>query len=280
MRRILTLAVVTLAFCALPAAADEWTKKFTVTGTAEVRLDAMDGNVRVTGTDSKVIEARVTTVGWRIAEDEVRVIDRQTGDRIEIEVKVPRWQGGWTGRRSIDIELSVPRNAKLDLHTGDGNISAPSLAGPAQFRTGDGNITVSGARGDIDVHTGDGNITATQLDGALDADTGDGNLVVDGRFDSLNLRTGDGNIEASARPGSQMKSLWNIRSGDGSVTLRLPDGFGAELDVHTGDGRISLEFPVTVSGKLSESAIRGKMNQGGSVLTIRTGDGPIRIEKL
>jgi hypothetical protein len=54
----------------------------------------------------------------------------------------------------------------------------------------------------------------------------------------------------------------------------------AELDAHTGDGHVSLDFPVTVSGRLSTSNIRGKLGNGGPELTLRTGDGSIRLEHL
>jgi DUF4097 and DUF4098 domain-containing protein YvlB len=289
-RAFLTLCFAIFVITAFPANADEWKKTYKIDGTSELRLDAMDGNVRISGADANRVEARVTTVGWSISEDEVRVTERQTGDRVEIEVKVPRWQANWSGRRSIEIEIVVPRNSNLDVHTGDGNITAQSLVTPAagqpssggsvRLDTGDGNITVDGAGGRISLRTGDGNISASELDGSLEAHTGDGNVVVRGRFDKLSLHTGDGNIEARVGQRSKIVSSWNIRTGDGSVTMRLPDGFGADLDAHTGDGSIRLDFPVTVSGKLEESTVRGRMNNGGGLLTIRSGDGSIRIERL
>jgi len=302
-RRLMIATLAILCLAALPAAADEWNKTYKISGVAELRLDARDGNVRVTGADSPQIEARITAIDWRISENEVRVVERQNGDRVEIEVKAPRLHGNGTGRWAIEIELHVPRNANLDIHSGDGNITAHGLAtraarkedgalstiapavarqlaGPVRLATGDGNITLEGACGKISLRTGDGNITAAELDGAVDAQTGDGNVVVDGRFDELRLRSGDGNLEARVRPGSTMQASWDVHTGDGRVTLRLPEGFSADLDAHTGDGHISLAFPVTVSGRIDRSSVRGKMNAGGGLLTVRSGDGAIRIERL
>ena len=48
---------------ALPAQADEWTKKYTVVGQPEVRVETNDGNVRVDTWDLREIEARVEAVG-------------------------------------------------------------------------------------------------------------------------------------------------------------------------------------------------------------------------
>ena len=46
------------------------------------------------------------------------------------------------------------------------------------------------------------------------------------------------------------------------------------------DGKITVDFPVTASGKLSGSDLRGKLNGGGETLVVRTGDGPIRLHRL
>jgi hypothetical protein len=73
---------------------------------------------------------------------------------------------------------------------------------------------------------------------------------------------------------------WDLRTGDGSVALRIPPELAADVDIHTGDGHIDLEVPVVVEGKLGGNNVRGKMNGGGSLLAIKTGDGSIRLEKL
>ncbi len=258
---ILAAVLPFLLLAAAPAMADEWEKKFAVTGTPELHVDTNDGNVRLSTWDRNEIQARVRTVGWRIAPSEVRVTDRQEGNRVEVEVRIPHLRWG-IGHRSVEIELSIPRAANLDVHTGDGN------------------TTAEGVKGDIRLSTGDGRIEGGSLDGALAATTGDGNIHVSGRFDVLNLKTGDGNIEAEARAASKMTAAWTVHTGDGNVVLRLPQGFSADLDAHTGDGHISLDFPVTMSGRLSNSTIQGKINSGGPMLTVHTGDGSIRLERL
>ncbi len=163
---------------ALPACADEWSKKFTVTGKPEIRVETNDGNVRVDAVEANEIEARVETVGWRIADNEVRVSATQTGNRIELIARVlRRWNWSIGGQRhSLRIELKIPREATLSIQTSDGN------------------ITLNGVRGEMRLSTGDGNIDASGLDGRFQASTGDGHIKIDGRFDLLDLRTGDGSI--------------------------------------------------------------------------------------
>ena len=52
----------------------------------------------------------------------------------------------------------------------------------------------------------------------------------------LDLHTGDGSIEAAAKPGSTIDSSWSVRTGDGTITLKLPGDVRATIDAHTGDG--------------------------------------------
>ena len=242
---------------------DEWAKKYSISGRPDLRVDANDGAVVIRTWDRKEINARVSTVGWKLSPDEVQVVDHQIGDRVELEVRIPHRHFNIVfGIRSIRVELDVPRDLRSDI------------------RTGDGSITAQGLRGEIHLHTGDGHIDADALDGTLDANTGDGRVRVRGRFDVLTLHTGDGSIDAEVESGSKMTSDWTVRTGDGHVTLRLPANFSADLDVHTGDGHIQSDLPVTSTGMHRDHELRGKMNAGGALLTVRTDDGSIRLERM
>jgi hypothetical protein len=77
-----------------------------------------------------------------------------------------------------------------------------------------------------------------------------------------------------------MTGAWSLRSGDGGITLRVPEDLSADLDAHTGDGRITVDLPVTVAGSISTSSVRGKLGAGGPLLRVQTGDGSIRLQRL
>jgi hypothetical protein len=269
------------AITAAPAGADQWTKTYSISGRADLHVTTDDGDVNIVGADQKQIDARVVTEGYKIVANDVRIEESQNGDHVELNVKLPHMNFSWFGgHRSVRIELRVPRELDLDIRTGDGNVTAQPVAGRIKIDTGDGNVTASGLKGDIYMHSGDGHIEGANLDGSLNVDTGDGHITVLGRFDTLNLKTGDGSIEASAMAGSKIASSWTLHSGDGHINLRLPDNFNADLEAHTGDGRITLDIPISVSGSLSHSAIRGKINGGGGQLRVSSGDGSIHLEKL
>ncbi len=264
------------ALAAAPARADEWTHQYSVKGKPELHVKTDDGAVRIEAGAAGTIDARVETEGWRIAPGEVTVTESQTGDRVDIEVKAPKDQHG-TGHRSIEVLLRVPKESDLDVSTGDGSIKAEPVSGRLNLSTGDGSINADGLQGEIRLHSGDGSIRASGLAGRLNADTGDGSMTIRGRFDVLDLKTGDGSIDATAETGSKVESPWSFHSGDGSVTLRIPNGLGAELDAQTGDGSIHLGNPAMVKGSIREHAVRGTLGPGGPPLKIYTGDGSIRL---
>ena len=287
MRRIglTTFALTGLICCTLAAAstarADDWSKSYKLTGRPNLRVTTNDAHIDLYATDAPQIDAHVTTRGWTIGERGVKITESQSGNDVTLDVHVPsfHFSFGWNNR-SVRVELHVPHEADFDVETGDGSVTSESFHGNLRISSGDGSIDAHGLKGQVRLHSGDGHIEAEDLDGALNADSGDGHIRVRGRFDALTLKTGDGSVTAEAVFGSKLSGDWNLRSGDGSITLRLADGFDADLDASTGDGSISLDFPVTVSGSISRSRIHGKMGNGGPPIYIHTGDGSIHIEKI
>lgn len=280
------------------ASATDWTKNYTVSGRANVRIDTNDGGVRVSTSDSKTVEFRVEYEGYELDKN-LHIEAHQSGDQVELVARVTgHWGFSWGGHgRRLHIEVRMPKDADLNAHTGDGSVEASSINGNVTVETGDGairannltgtidlhthdgSINVDTLKGDMKLHTGDGSIEARELDGKLDADSGDGHVRVAGRFDGLFIKTGDGSVDTHVLPGSKMAGSWNIRTGDGSVDLSLPSDFQANIDASTGDGHISVGLPVTVEGTFSNSQLHGKMNGGGQSLTVHTGDGSIRLSK-
>ena len=267
---------------AAPALAEDWSKKYAVSGKPVLRVDSNDAHIEVGTWDRKEIEARVSTTGWSIGANGVHITESQTGEHVSLNVRVPRMEWGWgVHNRSVTITLTVPREADLTAETGDGHVRISSLAGKIEVHTGDGHITVTSLRGELRLRTGDGHVEGDNLDGMLSVQTGDGRVRVNGRFDALELRTNDGSVDAEARMGSKIVREWYVTTGDGAVRLRIPGNFSADLDAHTGDGRIRVDFPLTVpAGRMSESTVEGKLNGGGPPLRVRTGDGSITISKL
>jgi hypothetical protein len=259
-RKAFLVSVATFALLSI-AQAQEWNKTYNVSGKPTLRIETNDGRVHVASSSTKQVMVRLSAHGYR--PDQVRVIEHQSGDRVEVVVRVvqPHIQIGFSNR-GVEIEATVPVEADLDVHTRDGRIE------------------VDRVKGDLRLNSGDGRIDGTLLDGNVHASTNDGRLTLDGRFDQLEARTKDGSIHIAARPGSKMASSWSVRTNDGRIELRVPADLDAYLDAHTRDGHIDLNVPIEVSGRLDRSTVRGKMNGGGPTLEIYSGDGSIMLDKL
>jgi DUF4097 and DUF4098 domain-containing protein YvlB len=262
-RCALVLLGVCLAVAPL-ALADEWSKTYTITGKPDLRVETSDANIHVDTWDRNTIEARVTSERYKIGERGLKIEEHQSGDSVELTVRFPHDIRMFTFNvhsYRVEVEIHMPREGRVNLHTGDGSI------GLTHFK------------GEMDLQTGDGHQEIDAVDGTLRARSGDGHITAAGRFDILELGTGDGRIEARALPGSTMTSSWTLHTGDGSVNLELPANFAADVDLHTSDGHVTVDIPVEVEGRLGNKNIRGKINGGGNLLTVRTGDGSIRLQK-
>jgi hypothetical protein len=273
-------AIALLAPIAAAAPHNVWERTFDLHARPSLTVQANDGSVHVSTWERKSIQVRVSTRGWNIGTNGVEIVDRQDGDDVHVTAHEPqRWFSFDIGNRSVTIEVFMPRDADLAVSSGDGNLDIGALRGNVRLHSGDGTIQAIGLAGIANIETGDGRIVVADFDGTLDAHTGDGSMELDGRFDGLRLSSGDGPVRASARAGSRMKSDWEVRTGDGSVTLRVPADLHATIDAHTGDGGIDVGLPVEVSGRFGRSTLHGTINGGGPTLLLRTGDGSIRIEK-
>jgi len=260
----LALAVATLILLAVPfARAEEWSKTYNITGKPDLRVQTSDGNLHVDTWDRNTIEVHVSSNHYKIGDGGITIYEHQNGDSVEIEVRYPHHFpiSIQIGSYRVDVDVHMPREGHVNLLTGDGAIRLANF------------------KGNMELESGDGHEDIESVDGILHARTSDGRISASGRFDSLDLNTGDGRIEARVLPGSTVASTWNIHTGDGSVTLQLPENLAADVDLRTGDGHINVDVPVTVRGNLGDKNVHGKMNGGGNLLTVHTGDGSIRIER-
>jgi hypothetical protein len=277
---LVTLALLTTGLFAATVRADDYTKTYTVSNRANVRVDTDDGSVNVTTGDTKEVEFRVEYQGY-VLEKSLHIDSNQHGDEVELTARMPHgWHFSLGAMRTLHIEVRMPKDADLQVRTGDGSIKANNVSGTINLHSGDGALTVGSLKGTVRLHTGDGAIEASDLNGKCDATSGDGRIRLTGRFDVLSARSGDGSVGVEATRGSKLDSSWSITSGDGSIDVALPPDLPANIEATSGDGRITSDIPITMEGVMSKSRVHGKMNGGGSTLTIHTGDGSIHLKQV
>src|ERR1700727_3165771 len=204
--RSLIMGMVFLATGALAATAhaDDYAKTYTVSNRANVHVDTNDGSVVVTTGDTKQVEFRVEYQGYTL-DKSLHIDSSQHGDEVELTARIPHGFHISLGTmRRLHIEVRMPKDADLDVRTGEGSIKANNVSGTIDLHSGDGSISVSSLKGSVRIHTGDGSIEATEMDGKCDASSGDGGIRLSGRFDVLSAKRGDGSAGKKGLQGSKL----------------------------------------------------------------------------
>jgi DUF4097 and DUF4098 domain-containing protein YvlB len=256
-------------------------KRFTVTGIPDVNLTTFDGSIEVRAWDRQEvyveIEKRAADETWL---QKLEVKTEQVANRITIEVRQPTGQSRLFhvgSSPSARLIAAVPRQTNLVARSGDGAISLERISGQLDIETEDGSIRGSDLKGDVRAHTGDGSIRLDGTDGRFDLDSGDGGVALAGRLASVRIRTDDGVVSVRAEDGSTMAEGWEIRSGDGGVTIELPEAFDANLDASCSDGSVRVDRLRLSASGTSRRQVKGQIGAGGPLLTVRTADGSILV---
>lgn len=241
-------------------------KRFTTTGSPLVDLKTFDGAIEVGSWDRAEVLVTIEKRGFDHSDvASIDVETSQNGNDITVAV-IPHNRDvqmfGWH-RRAASLFVTVPRDAQI------------------RARSGDGRIQVRDLKGEVSVQTGDGSIRIEDVAGAVDAQSGDGSIRVDGTLTRVRARSGDGSVTVRAGSGSSATDNWNILTGDGSVVVELPATFNAELDAHSGDGRVRVDrLDLQMQRRDDRSTVRGRLGDGGRDLRVRTGDGSITIRQF
>ena len=262
-----------------------WSKTYPVTGKPTLALETADAGLefRPCG-DCHEIRIHVEVEGRKMSD--YRLEEGQSGDEVHFLFKERPYVGAHIAWHKEQTRVTVESPAQLTLQakTSDGNVTLSGLQGDLSLTTGDGNVTLDHVSGNLRIKSGDGQVKITDADGAIDAHTSDGNLSVDGLFQALALHTSDGTMDVSLREGTKLAGASTIQSSDGSVTIRVPQNFAADLNVHTSDGHVNCALPLTMDHYQSSGderhELRGKLNGGGTPLTVHTSDGNVKIEYL
>jgi hypothetical protein len=261
-----------------------WSKNYPVTGKPTLTIETSDAGVefRPCG-DCHEIRIHVELVGRKLSD--YRLEEGQSGDQVHFLFKELPHIGGHIAwhREQTRVTVESPAQLTLQAQTSDGNVTLSGLQGDLGLTTGDGNVTLDHISGNLRIKSGDGQVKVTNAEGAIDAHTSDGNLSVDGLFHALALHTSDGSLDLSLREGTQLTGATTIQSSDGSVTVRVPQSFAADLNVHTSDGHVDCALPLVMNHYQSGESgheLHGKLNGGGTPLTIHTSDGNVKIEQL
>jgi hypothetical protein len=270
-------------------------KRFAVTGRPDLTLGTFDGSIEIKAWDRPEVVVEIEKrAGDKALADAILIKVEQSGNRIRVDVPKPSTTESRTGFHvgsgnaffgrvgsSARLTVSVPRDCDVVARTGDGSIAIERVVGRLDLETGDGGVKGRDLGGVLKVHTEDGALDFRDVKGTADLDTGDGGIQVSGVLAAVRAQTNDGAVTVRAEPGSTATEAWDIRTGDGGVSIDVPETLGADLDARTSDGSVRVDgLSVTGSVEAERQSIRGKLGAGGQMMRIRTGSGTITIRRF
>ncbi|HEY3706118.1 MAG TPA: DUF4097 family beta strand repeat-containing protein [Terracidiphilus sp.] len=281
----LTLTAVGLFACVpLVHAQSDWQKTYPVGGKPSLSFSTGDASTEVTSCGQcKEIRIRVQWNDRHIGEYTLN--EAQTGDHVNFELREKTHMHMMMGaHREPRVFVETPSTLDLDGRTSDGSLKVTGLNGGVQLRTSDGSVDLSDVAGAVRLTSSDGSIRLHNVSGTLESRSSDGSVHIDGQFTGLQVHTSDGSLELTMNEGTKLTTASRVESSDGRVQIHVPRSLAADLEVHTGDGRIQCDLPLVMDGYNSKGDsghnLRGRINGGGVPLSIHTSDGNVTIASL
>lgn len=318
--RVFVLLVLLVALATLPLQASEtgnFDRTLQVSGTVDLDVVSGSGNVKVhTGGSSSVhvyatIRARDSWFGLSASEKIKRLQANPPIEQQGNTIHIGRIDDRELQQNvSIDYDLTVPAQTKVNSQTGSGDQNVSDVQLPLTARTGSGNITVDNIGADVHVRSGSGDLKITTVKGAMDAETGSGNIHARGVAGGVSANAGSGEIEVeqvasgNVRVGTGSGNVklrgvkgalkaetgsgditvdgdptgdWRVGAGSGSIDLKLPANASFNIDARTSSGSLKVNRQITMQGTFSRNHVQGKVGNGGVLLDLHTGSGDIQV---
>jgi len=288
--RVFSACLPIVALCACVAGAQSsgspWQKSYPVSGKASFSVSTGDASLEVRSCGScNQLQIRVDWHDRRA--DDFTLSEFQSGNHVNFELKEKAHLGirigGWN-HRGPEVVAEVPAQVDLEARTSDGALKVAGVQGNVELHTSDGSVGVDDVSGAVRLTASDGAIHMHNLSGTLESRSSDGSVAIEGRFTGLQVHAGDGSVDVTVADGSNLTTASKVEASDGSVKIHLARSLKADLDVHTSDGGIKCELPVTTEGfdssHNSGHNLRGRLNGGGVPLAIHTSDGSVSITAI
>ena len=202
-----------------------------------------NGGVSVKGWERNevLVRSRIQTAGSSDAEA------RELAAQVKLETADSKiFASGPENRKdswwSVSYEVFVPHRSNLSLKTSNGGISIMDVTGQIEFSALNGGVNL------------------TRVGGSVRGGTTNGGL----------------NVELS---GARWEGeALDVRTTNGGVSMSIPENYSAHLETGTVNGKLSVDFPVTVQGEISRQ-LAINLGSGGATIRAMTTNGGVKIRR-
>jgi len=259
-----------------------------------VRIASPNGFIKITQGAGRQVEIRADKDVRRGSADDIGFVVRRGSDGLTVCAVFDdesecdsdgsyrsreRPRGWWRDHQiRINFTVQIPAGVRVKAGSGNGDLSITGAGAEVFAATGNGRIDIAATTGEVTATSGNGRVTVDGAGGSVDATSGNGDIRVGTAMGPVTATTGNGSIDVAMDrlDGSPPMSF---TTGNGRIRLTVPDGFGAELVSSTGNGRVNVDFPIQMRGRLDPSRLRGTIGKGGGRLVMTSGNGDLEIQR-
>jgi len=200
-----------------------------------------NGSIRVHGWDQSDVLVRACVQTAAPSESEARALASQVkiaagSGRIEPDGPSQDHRHRW----DVSYEVWMPAASNLETEANNGSIGIDGVHGEIRFNTVNGSVHLSKIGGNVDGSTTNGSV----------------------------------NIELAGNSWSG-RGL-RAETENGSVRMNIPANYSAKVEASTVNGRVHVDFPITVSGEIGKS-LSFQLGSGGPTIEARTTNGGIYV---
>ncbi len=251
-------------------------KTFSVQPNGKFILSTNEGNVDIHTHDSNTVIVNIEAKGSDQRIDEFNVEFLQEGNNVKIKggvhyMSFMRWETGdfdahynITLPKKFSVSISNKRDIKISSSDSDSEnkngITLTNLIGEVELGTNGSDIMVDSIIGNLEAKSLGGDIHLSSINGKIFAKTAGGDIF-------LKMKKYNNGVE--------------LKSSGGDINLDIDKKLNAVLDFATIGGDIECELPIETEDK-SETGmkIRGKLNNGGERIKVKTAGGDIIVKEL
>jgi len=202
-----------------------------------------NGGVSVKGWDQNqvLVRARVRT-GAETAEEAAALVKQIRVETGGAKIFATGPETRMFYRWDVSFEVFVPRRADVSVETKNGG------------------IVIADVNGRLDFNAMNGGVVLRRVGGAVRGSTMNGGLVVElsgDRWDGDSL---------------------DVSTTNGGIVMSVPENYSAHLETGTINGSISVDFPVTVEGRITKQ-LALNLGSGGALVKVTTTNGGVHLKR-
>lgn len=240
------------------ARAQDFQKTYKLAAGGSITIKNVSGDVAITGYDGDVVVVNGFKEGRD--RDQVEVVDRSEGNRVDIDVHYP---SPCNCDASVRFEVRIPRSISMNVE---------------KVSTASGNIDVTDVRGDVNVSTASGDVSLRGVNGRINASTASGGMNVKDVVGAVNAQSASGDVEVEI---AQLQGTEDMKfsSASGDVHVKLPANLDADVSMSSATGSIRTDFPIQVTERTHGpgSEARGMLGSGARRIRLSTASGDVSL---